>query len=90
MTGVQIHDCSCTEKREKKDSSSYGGCKLFLSKDGLEVVRVDYGIVSIPPFRIDVLLSSESIWFGVEMTRAEPNDKVELEEILRPPHLPPG
>ena len=60
----------------------YGGCKLFLSKDGLEVVRVDYGVASIPPFRIDIPLSSESIWFGAEMTRAEPDDKVELEEVL--------
>ena len=78
------------EKRKKKDSGSYGGYKLFLSEDELEVVRVDCGIASIPPFRIDVPLSSESIRFSAEITRAEPDNKVELEEILRPPHLPPG
>jgi len=61
-----------------------------LSEDGLEVVRVDCGIASIPPFWIDVPLSSESIRFGAEMTRAEPDDKVELEKILRPPRLPLG
>jgi len=61
-----------------------------LSEDGLEVVRVDYGIASIPPFRIDVPLSSKSIQFCAEMTRAEPDDKVELGEVLGPPHLPPG
>jgi len=60
-----------------------------LSKDGLEVVRVDCGIANIPPFRIDVPLSSENIWFYVEMTRVEPDDKVELGEVLGPPHLPP-
>jgi len=49
------------ERREKKDSSSYGGCKLFLNEDGLEVVRVDCGVASILPFRIDVPSSSESI-----------------------------
>ena len=49
------------ERRGKKDCSSYGGCKVFLSDDGLEVVRVDYGVASIPLFRIDVPLSSESI-----------------------------
>ena len=49
------------ERREKKDGSSYKGCKLFLSEDGLEVVRVDCGVASIPPFRIDVLSSSKSI-----------------------------
>ena len=63
---------------------------MFLSKDGLEVVRVDYGIASISPFRINVPSSSESIQFGTEMTRAEPDDKVKLGEILGPLCLPPG
>ena len=63
---------------------------MFLSEDRIEVVRVDCGIASIPPFRIDVLLSSESIQFCAEMTRTEPDDKVELGEVLGPPRLPPG
>jgi len=78
------------ERREKKDSSSYRGCKLFLSEDGLEVVRVDCGVASIPPFRIDVPSSSKSIRFDAETTRVEPDDKVELGEVLGLPHLPPG
>jgi len=61
-----------------------------LSEDGYEVVRVDCGIASTSLFRINILLSSESIWFGAETTRMEPDDKVELEEILRLPHLPSG
>jgi len=61
-----------------------------LSEDGLEVVRVDCGIASIPPFRIDILSSSESIWFYAKTTRVEPDDKVELGEVLGPLHLPPG
>jgi len=60
-----------------------------LSEDGLEVVRVDCSVASIPPFRIDVPSSSESIWFGAKMTRMEPDDKVELGEVLRLLHLPP-
>ena len=56
---------------------------MFLSEDRFEVMRVDCGIASIPPFRIDVLLSSESIQFCAETTRAEPDDKVELGEVLR-------
>jgi len=60
-----------------------------LSEDELEVVRVDCGVASISLFRIDIPSSSESIWFGAKITRAEPDDKVELEEILGPPHLPP-
>jgi len=58
-----------------------------LSEDGLEVVRVDCGIASIPPFRIDVPSSSESIWFSAKMTRVEPDDKVKLGEVLGPTHL---
>ena len=77
------------ERRKKKDCSSYRGCKLFLSEDGLEVVRVDCGVASIPPFRIDIPSSSESIWFGAETTRAEPDNKVELEEVLGPLCLSP-
>jgi len=57
----QINSHSCVKKRKEKDSSLHRGCKLFLSKDWFEVVRVDYGIASIPSFRVDVPLSSESI-----------------------------
>jgi len=56
-----------------------------LCEDRLEVVRVDYGIASIPPFRIDIPLSSESVWFGAKITRVEPDDKVELGEVLELP-----
>ena len=55
---------------------------MFLSEDRLEVVKVDCGIASIPLFRIDILLSSESIQFCAKMTRVEPDDKVELGEVL--------
>jgi len=78
------------ERREKKDRSLYGGCKLFLSEDGLEVMRVDCGIASIPLFRIDVPSSSESIQFCAKMTRVEPDDKVELGKVLGPLCLLPG
>jgi len=61
-----------------------------LSEDGLEVVRVDCSIASIPPFRIDIPSFSESIWFGAKMTRVEPDDKIKLRKVLRPPCLPLG
>ncbi len=48
-------------ERKEEDSSLYGNYKLFLSEDRFEVVRVDCSVASIPPFRIDVPLSSESI-----------------------------
>jgi len=68
----------------------YEGYKLLLSEDWFEVVRVDCSVANIPPFSIDVLPSSESIWFGVKITRMEPDDKVELREVLGPPCLSPG
>ena len=68
----------------------YRGCKLFLSEDGLEVVRVDYSVASIPPFRIDVPSSSESIQFCAETARVESDDKVELGEVLGLLRLPSG
>jgi len=49
---------------------------LLLSEDRFEVVRIDYGIVSIPSFRIDILSSSESVWFGAKITRIESDNKV--------------
>ena len=61
---------------------------MFLSKDWFEVIRVDYGIASIPPFRINVPLSSKSIWFGAKITRIELNDKIELRELLGLLYLP--
>jgi len=66
------------ERREKKDGSSYRGYKLFLSEDRFEVVRVDCSVASIPSFRIDIPPSSKSVQFSAEITRTEPNDKVEL------------
>jgi len=53
-------------------------------------VRIDCGVASISLFRIDVPPSSESIWFGTRTTKMEPNDKVELRKILRPPCLSLG
>jgi len=78
------------ERRKEEDGSLYRGCKLFLSKDRFEVVRVDCDIASILPFRIDIPSSSESIQFGVQMTRAKSDNKVELGEVLGPLCLPSG
>jgi len=88
VQSVKIYNYSYTKRRKKKDSSSYRDCKLFLSKDGFEVVRVDCSIASIPSFRVDILLSSESTWFDAKMAKMEPNDKIELREILGLLYLP--
>ena len=43
-------------------------------------MRVDCSIVSIPLFRVDILLFGKSILFGTKMTRIKPNNKVELKK----------
>ena len=35
---VEINNCSCVKRKEKKDSSLYEGCKLFLSEDWFEFI----------------------------------------------------
>jgi len=87
---VQINNYSYVERGKEKNSSSYRDFKLFLSEDWFEVVMIDCSIASIPLFRIDIPPSSESICFGAKITRTEPDNKVELREILGPPYLPPG
>ena len=59
------------KRKKEEDSSSYGGHKLFLSKDWFKVVRVNCDIASILPFRINIPPSSKSVWFGAKMTRTE-------------------
>ena len=63
---------------------------MLLSEDEFEVVRIDCIIASIPPFRINVLLSIESIRFDTKTTKIEPDDKIKLGEILEIPCLPLG
>ena len=63
---------------------------MFLSEDRFEIMRVDCGIASISPFRMNIPSSSESIQFGAKITRTEPNNKVELRKVLEPPCLPLG
>ena len=44
MKGIQIHNCSYMKRRKEKESSLYKGCKLFLSEDRFEVMKVDCGV----------------------------------------------
>ena len=83
MKSILIKNYSCIKERKEKDSSLYRGYKLLLSEDWFEVVKVDCSVASIPTFRVDISLSSESIRFGTKMTRIEPDNKIELREVLR-------
>jgi len=46
-------------------------------------MKVDCGVASIFFFRIDVPPFSKSMWFGAKITRIEPDNKIELREVLR-------
>ena len=62
---------------------------MLLSEDRFEVVKIDCGIASISPFKIDIPSSSESVLFGAKTTRTKPDNKIKLREILGLPYLPP-
>ena len=51
---------------------------------------IDVSIVLIPLFGVDVPVSSEGIRLSSKASRAEVNDKVELEEELQPAGLLPS
>ncbi len=70
------------KKRKRRSVAHIEATSYSLSKNRFEVVRVDCGITSIFPFRIHILLSSESIQFDTKITRIKPDNKVELREIL--------
>jgi len=59
-----------------------------LNEDWFEVVKVDYGVANILPFMVNILLFSESIWFGAKITRTGPDNKVKLREVLGLLYLP--
>ena len=61
-----------------------------MNEDWFKVVRVNCSVASIPPFRVDILLFSESVQFDTKMTRMKSNNKIELREVFRLPYLPLG
>ena len=63
---------------------------MLLGKHWTEVARVDGSIVAIPPFRIDVPVSSERVGFGAQTPRAEADNEIELGGVLRPTGLSTG
>ena len=78
VQSVKINNCICIKGRKKKDYSLYSDCKLFLSENWFKAVKVNYNMASIPLFRVDIPLSSESIYFGAKISRIKLDDKIEL------------
>jgi len=61
VKSVKINNCCHIEQRRDKNCYSDRGHKLFMDKNKLEVVRLTHDIASMYLFKIDVLLSNESI-----------------------------
>ena len=77
------------EKRRTVAHTEAASCSWV--KMGLKLWElIDCDVASIPLFRIDIPLSSESIQFCAKMTRVEPDNKVELGEVLGLLCLPLG
>jgi len=53
-----------------------------MSKNLTEIIRVYWSIAIILLFRIDIVLSNESVQFCTELPRTELDDKVELKKVF--------
>ena len=58
-----------------------------MSKNLTEIIRVYWSIAIILLFRIDIVLSNESVQFCTELPRTELDDKVELKKVFWPSYL---
>ena len=63
---------------------------MLMGEDWVEIVRVYQSIAIIPPFRVDIPTSRQSVRFSPKAARSKANDKVELGEELRPMGLSTG
>ena len=71
-------ECRSTERRSE----------LILSEDRPEVVRVDYRVVIISPFRVDIPASCQGVQLHSEASGAKAYDQIELIEVFGPLYLP--
>ena len=58
-----------------------------MGKDGTEIVGIDRGVVTIPPFWVDVPSASKGIRFRTGLARAKADDEIKLAEEFRPARL---
>ena len=62
--------------------------ELILSEDRPEVVWVDYHVVTISPFRVDIPAPCQGVQLHSKASRAKAYDQIELIEVFGPPYLP--
>ena len=83
-----VHNDGISDHWACKRRSTERCSELILSEDRPEVVWVDYHIVTISPFRVDVPASCQGVWLHSEASGAKVYDQIELIEVFGPPYLP--
>ena len=56
----------------------------------MKIVRINGSIITISPFRVNVIASGKSVGFGTQTPGAKTDNKMKMRKILRPPGLPAG
>jgi hypothetical protein len=82
MELFDIHDYDTAHNGMNKVSSVDRCGEMFGGKYRFQIMRIYHGVVATPLFRVDIPLSSHSIWFATKLSRAETNDHVESREKL--------
>ena len=75
MSTTRADDRECVHDKHVRCAQTC--CELFMGKDRVIIVRIDSCIITSPLLRVDVPLSSKSIWFCAEAARTETDDKIE-------------
>ena len=75
------HVSAASANLRKHEVCEDAGCsetnrELFLRENRSEVVRIDCRIITSPLFRVDIPLSSKSVWLSAEATRVETDDEI--------------
>ena len=85
-----VEDDHGAEYRESEDGSPERRGELLVREHWSVVVWVDDGVVTVPLFWVDVPPASECVGLRSEFTGSEPDDHVELRQVLRPSGLSAG
>jgi len=86
----QVHGNYAMEYGWKQGSSSERSGKLFGREDGFKVMRIDFTIVTFPPTRVEVRMTSKSIRLGAKTSWPKPYHHIKGREVLGPMGLSSG
>ena len=75
---------------QKVHSCTKGRSQLLVSEYGLQVLRIDTGVVATPLFWVNVPTARERIGLGAKFSGLKPDDHIELRQELQAPSLSLG